>query len=264
MKSYPRIYPRTHYGRFYEIAEGVCVPSASTLCRYGNPMAHSTLLHIIKESEGSVDTYYNKSTKALQIGNVVHQGIEDYEGGELVDFEKEYDEAKKGMTSYVCWREKYNPEIIALEEMLSCPKMSKGKLLYPYAGRLDMVARIDGEVWLLDAKTSINWKDINYMYQLSIYRLLWNATHDEKIDRMGVIRCMKNFNGATPSARTELLYEVEYNPEAVEHLVYQFNMFYEQYDKAGLPKQKPLLRSEFQLHQSDTMKELENAVEELS
>jgi len=250
--EYPRIYPRTNYGRFYEIAEGVCVPSASTLCRYGNPMAHSTLLHIIKESEGSVDVYYNKNGKALQIGNAVHQGIEDYEGGSLVDFEGELDEAKKGMTSYITWREKYNPEIIALEKMLSCSKMSKGKLLYPYAGRLDMVARINGEVWLLDAKTSINWKDINYMYQLSVYRLLWNATHNEKIDRMGVIRCVKNFNGSSPSPRTELLYEVEYNPEAVGHLVYQFNMFYEQYDRNGMPKRKPKLQSTFQLDLSES------------
>ena len=144
--------------------------------------------------------------------------------------------------------------------MLYCSKMSKGKLLYAYAGRLDMVARINGELWLLDAKTSINYKDINYMYQLSIYRLLWNATHDEKIDRMGVIRCMKNFNGSAPSSRTELLYEVEYNPEAVEHLVYQFNMFYEQYDKNGLPKRKPELKTQFQLHQSDTILEVEDAI----
>ena len=74
---YPRIYPRTHYGRFYEIAEGICVPSSTTLCRYGNPMAHSTLLYIIKQSEGSVDTYYNKKTQALIDGNDVHQAIED-------------------------------------------------------------------------------------------------------------------------------------------------------------------------------------------
>ena len=75
---------------------------------------------------------------------------------------------------------------------------------------------------------------------------------------------MKNFNGSSPSARTELLYEVEYNPEAVGHLVYQFNMFYEQYDKVGMPKTKPLLQDKFQLHQSDTINELEDAVKELS
>ena len=71
---------------------------------------------------------------------------------------------------------------------------------------------------------------------------------------------MKNFNGSAPSSRTELLYEVEYNPEAVEHLVYQFNMFYEQYDKNGLPKTKPKLTTKFQLHQSDTILEVEDAI----
>lgn len=241
-----RIYPRTHYGRFYEIAEGVVVPSATTLCRYGNPMAHSTLLYVIKQSEGSVDTYYNKKTKALIDGNDVHQGIEDYENDMLVDFEKKSDDAKKGMISYVSWRDKYQPEVIALEEMLSSPRMLKGKLIYPFAGRCDMVARINGEVWMLDAKTSINYKDVNYMYQLSMYKMLWDETHDEKIDRIGVIRCMKNFNGDQPSARTELLYEMDYNPDAVGHLVYQFNMFYEQYDKKGKPKQKPRLETQFQ------------------
>tara|TARA_Y100001973_G_C5177466_1_gene322887 strand:+ start:211 stop:960 length:750 start_codon:yes stop_codon:yes gene_type:complete len=243
---YPRVYPRTHYGRFYEIAEGVIVPSATTLCRYGNPMAHSTLLYVIKQSEGSVDTYYNKKTKALIDGNDVHQGIEDYESDIVVDFKDKSDEAKKGMISYVTWRDKYKPEVIALEEMLCCPKMTKGRLIYPFAGRCDMVAKIDGEVWMLDAKTSINYKDPNYMYQLSMYKMLWDETHDIKIDRLGIIRCNKTFSGERPSPRTELLYEVYFNPDAVGHLVFQFNTFYEQYDKEGKPKRKPSLETLFQ------------------
>tara|TARA_Y100000592_G_scaffold92648_1_gene154662 strand:- start:1282 stop:2046 length:765 start_codon:yes stop_codon:yes gene_type:complete len=243
----PRIYPRTHYGRFYEIAEGVIVPSATTMCRYGNPIAHSTLLYMIKQSEGSVDVFYNKKTQALIDGNVVHQGIEDYEEGMLVDFENESNEAKKGMISYVAWREKYQPKIISQEEMLFCSKVMKGKLVYPFAGRCDMVAEIDGEIWMLDAKTSLNHKDHNYMYQLSMYKMLWDENHPEqKIDRLGIIRCIKNFNGSAPSPRTELLYEMDYNPDAVGHLVFQFNMFYEQYDKEGKPKRKPRLETQFQ------------------
>ena len=244
---YPRIYPRTHYGRFYEIGDNIIVPSSTTLCRYGNPMAHSTLLYIIKQSEGSVDTYYNKKTQALLDGNDVHQAIEDYEDGQLVDFEGKSREAIKGFISYVTWREKYNPEIVAVEGMLYSTKMIKGRLVYPFAGRFDMVARIDGELWLLDAKTSINYKDHNYMYQLSMYKLLWDEMNpDNKIDRLGVIRCNKTFSGEKPSPRTELLYEVYFNPEAVGHLVFQFNMFYEQYDKEGKPKRKPKLQTQFQ------------------
>lgn len=243
--SYPRIYPRTHYGRFYEIAEGVVVPSATTLCRYGNPMAHTTLLYIIKQSEGSVDTYYNKKTQALIDGNDVHNAIEDYEDGEVVDFEGKSTEATKGFISYVTWREKYNPEVIDQEGLLYSTKMVKGRLIYPFAGRFDMVARINGELWLLDAKTSVNYKDPNYMYQLSMYKMLWEEMNGEQIDRLGVIRCNKTFNGSKPSPRTELLYEVYYNPDAVGHLVYQFNMFYEQYDKEGKPKTKPELQKVF-------------------
>lgn len=250
--SFPRIYPRTHYGRFYEIAEGVIVPSATTLCRYGNPMAHSTLLYIIKQSEGSVDTYYNKKTQALIDGTDVHQGIEDYEDGQLVDFENKSREATKGMISYVCWREKHNPEIISIEKMLYSPRISKGKLVFGFAGRCDMVARIDGDVWMLDAKTSINYKDPNYMYQLSMYKMLWEEMGGEKIDRLGVIRCSKTFSGERPSPRTNLLHEVDYNPEAVGHLVYQFNMFYEDYDKDQKPKRKPKLQSTFQLDLSES------------
>jgi len=245
MTTYPRIYPRTHYGRFYEIAEGILVPSATTICRYGNPMAHSTLLYVIKESEGSVDTYYNKKTKALMDGNAVHQGIEDYEKGEEVDFTNESREAKKGMISYTCWVEQHNPKIKSIEGVLYSTKMKKGKLVFPFAGRYDMVAEIDGEIWLLDAKTSINYKDPNYMYQLSMYKMLYEEMYDQKIDRLGVIRCSKTFNGERPSPRTNLLYEVDYNPEAVYHLVFQFNMFYEQYDKDNKPKQKPKLQEVF-------------------
>jgi hypothetical protein len=242
---FPRIYPNTHYGRFYEIAEGIVVPSATTMCRYGNPMAHSSLLYIIKQSEGSVDTYYNKKTQALIDGNVVHQAIEDYENGEEVDLSGESREAKKGMISYVCWTDQDKPKVLSQEGILFSSRMSKGKLVFPFAGRYDMVAEIDGETWLLDAKTSVNYKDPNYMYQLSMYKMLYEEMHDTKIDRIGVIRCSKTFNGAKPSARTKLLYEVDYNPEAVYHLVYQFNMFYEQYDKNNMPKTKPILQEVF-------------------
>ena len=96
---------------------------------------------------------------------------------------------------------------------------------------------------MLDAKTSVNYKDINYMYQLSMYKMLWEEMGGDKIDRLGVIRCSKTFSGEQPSARTNLLYVVDYNPEAVGHLVYQFNMFYEQYDKDQKPKRKPQLQS---------------------
>ena len=245
MIEYPRIFPHTHYGRFYEIAEGIIVPSATTICRYGNPMAHSTLLYVIKESDGSVDTYYNKKTKALMDGNAVHQAIEDYENGEEVDFTNESREAKKGMISYICWTEQCKPKILSQEGILYSSRISKGKLVFPFAGRYDMVAEIDGEIWMLDAKTSVNYKDPNYMYQLSMYKMLYEEMNDIKIDRMGVIRCSKTFNGERPSPRTNLLYEVDYNPEAVYHLVYQFNMFYEQYDKNNKPKTKPKLQGVF-------------------
>ena len=215
-------------------------------------MAHSTLLYVIKESEGSVDTYYNKKTQALTDGTDVHQGIEDYEAGEIVNFENKSRNACKGMISYVCWKEQHNPEIISIEKMLCSPRMSKGKLVFGFAGRCDMVARIDGEVWMLDAKTSVNYKDINYMYQLSMYKMLWEEMGGDKIDRLGVIRCSKTFSGEQPSARTNLLYVVDYNPEAVGHLVYQFNMFYEQYDKDQKPKRKPQLQSIFEKDKSES------------
>ena len=48
--------------------------------------------------------------------------------------------------------------------------------------------------------------------QLSAYKILWDATHDRKIDRLGIVWCKKNFRGKVPSRSTKFLHEFDFAP----------------------------------------------------
>lgn len=54
------------------------------------------------------------------------------------------------------------------------------------AGTCDIVAEIDGELWLIDIKTSNNIHS-SYELQIAAYVTCWNETYDRKINRGGVL-----------------------------------------------------------------------------
>lgn len=67
-------------------------------------------------------------------------------------------------------------------------------------GTCDMVVRINGEVWLIDFKTSNGLYKTNEL-QLAVYKEMWDEKNSPKIDRYGVLwlnaatRTVKEFQG---------------------------------------------------------------------
>jgi hypothetical protein len=73
----------------------------------------------------------------------------------------------------------YKPELVACE----CHIFSEE---HQYAGTIDLVVKINGELWLLDIKTSNSLHD-SFDAQLSAYVKAWNELHEDKIIRTGII-----------------------------------------------------------------------------
>ena len=236
----------TRYGRFYDIG-GFYVPSVTTVTKYGCPTPHFLLKYIIKQSEGDYDKYLTKTSEALRVGSLVHDNCEKLLNGEELVIENDK-EVQKGVISFVKWYNEHKPKVLAVEEVLYSKSLKQGKLVCPFAGRCDLVAEIDGEVWMLDLKTSKSLNDYTYVIQLSMYKMLWDIRHPERpIDRLALVHCKKNFMGAQPTARTKLFKEVEFDEKSVKAAVRFFYKYQEAFDNKGNLKTQPKLQTEFKL-----------------
>ena len=73
----------------------------------------------------------------------------------------------------------HKPELIATEYHLFSDE-------HKYAGTADLVVRLFDNIWLLDLKTS-NSLHTSYDLQLAAYAQAWNETHNEKVERTGIL-----------------------------------------------------------------------------
>jgi len=115
------------------------------------------------EGEGSRD-------EAAEIGSIVHQWIEDdLHGDDLTTYmveESMYRKAEAGYAAYKKWKDQVGLEVLATE----MPLVSE---VHKFGGTLDCVAKVGGDVVLLDWKTSGGTYP-DYIAQIASYRELWN------------------------------------------------------------------------------------------
>jgi hypothetical protein len=71
------------------------------------------------------------------------------------------------------------PKLIASEQHIFSD-------IHKFAGTIDLIVEIDGELWILDIKTS-NSVHKSYDLQLAAYAQAWNETFDQKILKTGII-----------------------------------------------------------------------------
>lgn len=127
--------------------------------------------------------------KASERGRRVHEATEDFEYG-LLDMDEDWLSENEDIEPYVCayidwWCELNSSLPIASEEPLYCEETG-------LAGTIDLVKQKDGELWLIDKKTSATLGQLRSLLQLNIYRLNWNATHEEKISRLAILQLRKD------------------------------------------------------------------------
>ena len=82
--------------------------------------------------------------QAADFGTAVHACTELFDLDEL-DESSVTDAWRPYLDAYVLWKEKTKPEILHIEDRLGCAK---------YSGTLDRICRIDGELWIIDLKTT--------------------------------------------------------------------------------------------------------------
>lgn len=123
--------------------------------------------------------------KAGEEGTKVHTLIELYLTGmeiKLLDDKGniKYDTNIWSMfLKFVEWWEEYKPEIIESEIYLSSDEMK-------IAGTTDLVCKINGEVWIIDFKTS-NHLHKPYDLQLAFYAKAFEECYQQKVDRIGIL-----------------------------------------------------------------------------
>ena len=122
--------------------------------------------------------------KASEEGTQVHEMIEAYLNGEELKF------LEHGIPMYasnvwqmflrfVDWWEEYKPTLIEAEVHLFSDELK-------IAGTCDLVCEINGELWVVDFKTS-NHLQTTYDLQTAIYSKCFEECFGKKVDRTGVL-----------------------------------------------------------------------------
>ena len=116
-------------------------------------------------NQGSWENACKVRDEAAQRGTIVHEISEDLLNGEEVILDAGPDIVKRVMCLEE-WYNDYEPEVIMQEVMLAFPGIR-------FAGRFDILARINGKNVLIDIKTGNYYK--SHDLQATMYKILWDT-----------------------------------------------------------------------------------------
>lgn len=154
-------------GHVYRL-DGLVIPSVSKIMEPVSMFTYSTI-------DPSV------LARASERGTAVHKAIEVYNEFGIMDAEPEH----SGYTdAYVKWFQLNDPNIRG-SEIRFYHKLMR------YGGTVDLLATINGELWLLDFKTSYKVVDKNYRVQLEAYRQ-GLSSHGIEVDHKAVLHLTKD------------------------------------------------------------------------
>jgi hypothetical protein len=123
--------------------------------------------------------------RAAEEGTLVHDLSERYLNGEELNFlspngKPQYDpDVWQMFLRFVEFWEEFKPTLIETEVHLFSDTLE-------VAGTCDLIVEINGEIWLLDLKTS-NHLQLTYELQTSVYGQCYEECFGKKIDRYGIL-----------------------------------------------------------------------------
>lgn len=166
--------------RVYKRDEGVYYPSVTTILQY---MPKNKFFdNWLKDVGHNADLILRKAGKE---GTQVHEACEKLVLGEEVSWMDDFGNAKYSQTVWEMilkfhdfWTT-HKPELISTEQFVWSDE-------HKYAGTADLVVKMDGEIWLLDIKTSNNLHRA-YNLQLAAYAKGMEEVRNQKIERTGII-----------------------------------------------------------------------------
>ena len=222
--------------RVYKRGEGVFYPSVTTILQY---MPKNKFFdNWLKDVGHNADLILRKAGKE---GTQVHEAAEKLVLGEEVTWMDQYGTAKY---SQIVWEmilkfadfwNTHKPELISTEQFVWSDK-------YKYAGTADLVVKMDGEVWLLDLKTS-NALHRAYDLQLAAYAKGMEEVKGIKIERSGIIWLKAQSRG--PSKQKGVYQGKGWKIKDIGKIDYNFDLFKTIYKLYSLehPTTEPIYNS---------------------
>tara|TARA_R110001606_G_scaffold91126_2_gene203479 strand:+ start:1435 stop:2217 length:783 start_codon:yes stop_codon:yes gene_type:complete len=222
--------------RVYKRGEGVFYPSVTTILQY---MPKNKFFdNWLKDVGHNADLIMRKAGKE---GTQVHEAAERLVEGEEISWMDDYGNAKY---SQVVWEmilkfadfwKTHKPKLISSEQFIWSDE-------FKYAGTADIVCEMDGEVWLLDLKTS-NALHRAYDLQLAAYAKGMEEVRGQKIDRTGIIWLKASSRG--PSKQKGVYQGKGWKIKVVDEIEKNFDLFKTIYKLYMLdhPTTEPIYRS---------------------
>jgi hypothetical protein len=137
----------------------------------------------VKEKGGDVDQIVAKaSEEGKQVHNAIERGIKHGEEITWLNFDgtaKYSLEVWKMILKFNDFWKRYKPKVIGSEIHVFSDK-------YEYAGTIDLILELEGEIWIIDIKTSNTLPKV-YHYQTAAYANAWNECFDKQIVKRGLL-----------------------------------------------------------------------------
>ena len=151
--------------------------------------------------------------KASEEGTQVHEMIEEYLNGKELKFLEHgrpmYDPNVWQMfLRFVEWWEEYNPTLIEAEVHLFSDELK-------VAGTCDLVCEINGELWVIDFKTS-NHLQTTYDLQTAMYAKCFEECFGKKVDRTGILWLKSSKRGPKKGKMQGKGWEIYESSRAIE------------------------------------------------
>ena len=222
--------------RVYKRSEGVYYPSVTTILQYmpKNKFFESWL----KDVGHNADLIMRRAGKQ---GTQVHEAAEQLILGNEVSWMDDYGNAKY---SQIVWEmilkfhdfwTTHKPELISAEEFVWSDE-------HKYAGTADIVCKMNGEIWLLDIKTS-NSIHKSYDLQLASYAKALGESKGVNIERTGIIWLKAQSRG--PSKQKNVIQGKGWKLLQIDEIDKNFELFQMIYKLYSLenPNTEPIYNS---------------------
>jgi len=222
--------------RVYKRGEDIYYPSVTTILQYmpKNRFFESWL----KDVGHNSDIIKNRAAKE---GTQVHEAAEKLVLGEEVQWMDDFGKAKYSqlvwsmILKFADFWKTYKPELIGAEDFVYSDE-------HKYAGTADLIVKMDGEIWLLDIKTS-NALHKSYDLQLSSYAKAIKEVKGIEIERTGIIWLKASTRG--PSKKKGVYQGKGWQIKPIDDIDKNFKLFLNIYElyKLDNPEVKPLYRT---------------------
>lgn len=163
---------------FYWV-DGIFMPAVTSILDEAAPTPYALKQFMLNNNAEYVEDVKNT---AGDFGSKIHDAIEKLLNGVELNLKDDYrsTKEKRHLASFATWFQDTRPEIISAEQTVASVK-------YQYAGTLDLVCRIDDQIWIIDFKTSSGIY-LSHELQITAYKQAFEETFGEQVEHTGVLR----------------------------------------------------------------------------